>query len=459
MPFDLILRSMKRVFVPTVLAAGALAACGDRTIAPTGASPAGAVSSRASVQPPVSHGSHWTIDEMFAAVADSVPGFAGFWYDETGRIVVGLRNPETLAGQRHRLAELEWRLRPGRRNAPPRGKMLDFASARAVRSEYSFRQLKDVYSGSVFAALPHISGLTMSDIDERQNSIVIGVSRESQVNDARETLRGYDVPEAMVQVVVQERARPNALLSDPLRPVPGGARTKNSSLGGGCTAGFMLVKYMGTVYDTVATARYFISNSHCSSSYWATDYSQRFQGGSFAATETGDPAYFTAAPCPSGHVCRYTEANLMTFYDDSITADFPHVAYPASDGDTSFTAYKTVVAEEVPYTGLTVKMIGATSGRQSGTVTASCANQYGFNESGHSLLCQNEASYYGTGGDSGAPIVRLYIDGTVAAVGQHFGNVTVSDVWQKSLFSPMYGTLGDFYDRLPGYQFFSTFWY
>ena len=149
----------------------------------------------------------------------------------------------------------------------------------------------------------------------------------------------------------------------------------------------------------------------------------------------------------------------MTFYDDSITADFPRVAYPASDGDTSFTAYKTVVGEEIPYTGLTVKMIGATSGRQSGAVTASCVNIYNFKYSGYSLLCQNEASYYGTGGDSGAPIVRLYIDGTVAAVGQHFGNVTINGVWQKSLFGPMYGILGDFYDRLPGYQFFSTFWY
>lgn len=434
-----------------------LAACSDRGVSPTDVVPQASRAERSDAG-----GQHWTIDDMFTAIADSVPGFSGFWFDASGRIVVGMQDPSTLtASVKHRLAQLEYALRPGRRSAPPRGRMLDFTDARAVRSDYSFRDLMDVYSGTLYAARSSIEELVFTDIDERENRIVIAVSSDAHVVGALSALRKSGVREAMVRVVVEGRPRLNFALSDPLRPVPGGARVyfqqSISTDYKPCTAGFMLVRYVGTIYDTVATARHFISTSHCSTDQWQTDYGHVYQGGSFAAAETGDPTYFTGFPCPSGQQCRYSDANLMTFHHDSITADFPRIAYPSTDGSTSFSAYKAVSASDVPYNGMTIKMVGATSGRQSGEVTATCADRQLL--PGLTLRCQNDASYYGTIGDSGAPVVSLYADGTVSAVGQHWGNVTVNNVWQKSTFSPMYAILDEFYYKLPSYPFFSPFWY
>lgn len=78
-----------------------------------------------------------------------------------------------------------------------------------------------------------------------------------------------------------------------------------------------------------------------------------------------------------------------------------------------------------PVQGYTVHMIGAVSGRVSGSVIYPCANTF---YSSRGFLCVAFAAYRGKRGDSGAPVVELHGDGTTGwAVGVHFAGY---DNWQ-----------------------------
>jgi hypothetical protein len=289
--------------------------------------------------------------------------------------------------------------------------------------------------------------VTLTDIDEVRNRIVVGMSTDARAVEARTAfanagLGGY--------VVVTTAPPPiaNSTLISPGRPVPGGAEIRLGAWTGGtpCTMGFNLVRYMGTFDDTVATARYFTTTSHCTSSQWSTDGTYAYQNPSFAATETGDPSGFTGAPCMTGYTCRYSDATVFTYYDDSLTADDGRVAYPTDTASTTFTTLVTMQDVPTPYVGETIHMIGAASGRRRGSVSTSCTNVWGISGWGSKeLLCQNKASYFSNNGDSGAPVIALYSGTTGGALGQHWGNATTGGVFQYSWFSPMYAVLNDLY--------------
>lgn len=435
------------------IAASTLTACNtsDPLSPPTGRGVA--VSLPAQLAP----SSMFTIDDEFAEIADSVPGFGGLYFDQSGSLTVVMQEPQSFSTQLSRLERAIARTK-ARRHGSKHSRDLEISGARVVAGAFSFRQLLSEYRGPLLHALPNIVGLVSTDIDEVRNRIVVGILTDANVTDARRVLVEMGVTSSMVDIVQSSAPTSNSLLADPLRPVPGGARIKTSVYPSWkpCTLGFNLLKYMGTFEDTVATGRYFVTASHCSSTQWSLDYSQNFQGGSFAATEVGDYYGFSGAPCTAGKVCRYSEASLYKYYADSITSDDGRVAFPTSIGDTSFTSYKTITSTDSPYTGMSVHMIGATSGRRSGNVTASCIDVYNVSGWGNKgLLCQCKASYFGTNGDSGAPVITLYGDGTVSATGLHWGNVTQNGTFQYSYFSPMYSVLYDFFYNIPGAQNFS----
>jgi hypothetical protein len=91
-------------------------------------------------------------------------------------------------------------------------------------------------------------------------------------------------------------------------------------------------------------------------------------------------------------------------------------------------------------------MIGAASGRRSGTVQSTCVDVWGIDGwTNGRFLCQGKANYYSQNGDSGAPVVTAFGDGTAWATGLHRGN-NGNDRW----FSSMDDVLYEFYSRLPG---------
>lgn len=174
-----------------------------------------------------------TLDDEFAEIADVVPGFGGLYFDEDGEIVVVLQRPELLAEKRDELTAALSEAQSKRRAIFPHH-VLSFAGASAVPGKFSFRELFDVYNGVLADALPRISGLATTDIDEVRNRIAIGVTSESDVGKARGLLTELGVPAAMISVDVTMRPTLNYDLSDHLRPVPGAAKVFFADSESGC---------------------------------------------------------------------------------------------------------------------------------------------------------------------------------------------------------------------------------
>ncbi|HSE52886.1 MAG TPA: hypothetical protein VLB00_11915, partial [Gemmatimonadales bacterium] len=110
------------------------------------------------------------------------------------------------------------------------------------------------------------------------------------------------------------------------------------------------------------------------------------------------------------------------------------------------------LAVQPPEAGYSVNMIGSASGRRSGTVQSVCVDVWGITgwTSGR-LLCQGKSNYVSTGGDSGAPVITAFGDGTAWATGLHWGSNVAGDRW----FSSMDAVLWEFYQRLSGNPYLS----
>jgi hypothetical protein len=90
----------------------------------------------------------------------------------------------------------------------------------------------------------------------------------------------------------------------------------------------------------------------------------------------------------------------------------------------------TVQAMWAAWPGETVQKVGRTTGRTQGTVQHTCRAVDFFDLDGSptdiTLLCQGEANYASSAGDSGSPVVQVYSGGLVFAIGIHWrgGNPT-----------------------------------
>jgi hypothetical protein len=398
-----------------------------------------------------------TIDDRFAALSDEVPGFGGLYYDAAGRLHIFLASAATLAAHRADLVQFVQQLRRG----DARGRetaSADIDAAVVHVGRYSARELLTVYRGAMLKALPAVQDLSTTDIDETTNRIAIGVTTEAAVIAARAQLLAAGIPDDMVEVHVETPEKLNSNLTDLLNPTPGGAyiRVMNpvDASWTYCTLGYNLVRYMGTTSDTIATRRYMVTASHCTPARWARDSSNtllQVSGTNFFAIEVADYGGFTAAPCMSGYTCRYADAAIFQYYDNAgaIAADDGRVALPSTVGSTSFTSYSTVTRVDMPYVGMGLTMVGAISGRQNGSVVGTCVNIWtsGGGQPSRGMLCQGKGSYFAQDGDSGAPVMTLYADGT-SATGIHYSTLTQSGQTYR-MFSYMQNVLGEAYDNYP----------
>lgn len=390
-----------------------------------------------------------TLDERYAELADSVPGFGGLFYDAAGRLTVYAKTPAAFDAPR--LVRLLQVQRGGR--SLPGGD-----NVRVLAARYDFRELLTLYRNVVIPAIPTIDGVTTSDIDEMRHRIVIGVRDEALVGKARQRIAMLGLPADLTEVEVVQPARIDALLTNYLRPVPGGMRIFLNPYvqPTQCTVGYNLIRYVGTPDDTAATDRYFVTNSHCTITRNVTDSVLVNQGGSPIGREIGDPAAFDhsyTAACPVGYACRFADAALFK-YDSAAHADQGRVAFPTLN-TLSFTTYVNVTAVVGPTTGYTVNMIGAQSGRRVGTVLGTCVDVWGITDwPGGRFLCQGKANYTSVNGDSGGPVITAFGDGTAWATGINWGH-NATNAW----FSSMDAVLNEFFMRLPGFPYLSPVMY
>ncbi len=135
------------------------------------------------------------MDEQWAHIAEVVPGgFAGYYLDGDGHLVVRLVRPEEREAA---LRELQRRL----------GGDLDFTGARVLKADYDFAELMRYYNRLLVSL--DFEVIALSDINEGRNRIVLGViDEQARQRIAREVMALDDVPCEVVMIELAEPAIP-----------------------------------------------------------------------------------------------------------------------------------------------------------------------------------------------------------------------------------------------------------
>jgi hypothetical protein len=184
-----------------------------------------------------------SIDSIFLAVNEEVPGFGGMIFEDGDpvlRLVAGVRATEALAALVDHL--------------PGRG--LSAAAGRWQEADYEWRQL----AGWHAALLPLLvrDDVVFTDADERLNRFVLGVLEGTNEDGIIEAAVARGVPVDALVLRVTEPPVALQSLRDRVRPTQGGLRinrvTEDPCFSPGCTMGFN-VDFGGV--------RTFMTNSHC----------------------------------------------------------------------------------------------------------------------------------------------------------------------------------------------------
>lgn len=349
-------------------------------------------------------------DREFAELGEKIPGFAGFYFDESGATVI-------------RLVDLGQKELTKRILAPilsSRGKSLTVM--KFVKADYSFTQLTAWREH--FPEILPIEGVTSTSIDKRANRIRIGVANEIARQRVSAKLSALGIPLEAVELFQEAPATFYASLSDYTRPVPGSVQIEFSDGTNtyGCTLGF-------GAYTNGEADMKFLTNSHCTAVRGQVEYTNYYQPTRTTdsyriGVEVQDPAYLTGGVCPTGFSCRFSDAAVATFYGAS--GDLGKLARTTvrSTGDS---ASMTIDASKPriqiissfghPYVGETLDKIGARTGWTTGIVTDDCAD---IPVDNIILWCQLKVDAGAWHGDSGSPVFYYYGD---------FGSTLAGILW------------------------------
>ena len=359
--------------VPAVLAAVALAACGD-VITPNARS--GAPSGPSQVTFP---------DQ--AELARQIPEFGGYFLDEQGVPTVWLTDVEAKGEAQNALAGFA-----RSRGVLPTG-------IRVRQGAYSYAQLDDWHS-RVAPVWEH-AGVVFTDLDEANNTVLIGVENSALADVILATLERARVPRSAVQIREVEPIQIAATLRDVIRPVQAGMQIHYGNYV--CTLGFNATHSQGRSY---------ITNSHCSGTQGGVQGTVHYQplSPNRIGVEVADPEYFTGGVCPKGKKCRYSDSS-RGLYDGTVLSAQGLIARPinrtSTGGSLTIDALNPTFSisgeQGSAVVGQTVDKIGRTTGWTSGQITNTCVNT-SVQGSKVMQLCQVFVSAGVAGGDSGSPV-------------------------------------------------------
>lgn len=329
-----------------------------------------------------------TVDTEMLRWNDEVPGFGGFFYDETGLATVYLLDPANDGAARETFG----------------------ADVQVRQGAWEFQRLHEWKSQLI--PLLSLPGAVLLDIDEELNRLYIGFDRAAENREANrerleEELRGSGIPREAVVVEETEPVLLAQTLRDKHTPIPGGVHI---SFGNSfCTVGFNVYRYLPDDFG-------FITNSHCSLIPGQTEGTVYFQATTpdRVAVEVADPPYFSGGhpDCPPGRSCRYSDALFARYdYNEPPFGDLGSVARTTGRGSATGSLTVASVPFEVtgvdifPLVGTQVNKIGRTTGWTYGRVVRSCldVNPSGTNVT---LLCQHSVTAGVLPGDSGSPAFR-----------------------------------------------------
>jgi len=360
-----------------------------------------------------------TLDDLFAAIAKQVPAFGGMFIDEQDNLAIYLTDlsPSVVIAVEAAI-----------RDVFGADEHLLQRPMRMLQGQYGFLQLKDWYDRMAPEVLA-LPGVVLTDIDEAKNRLAIGIETLGMQSQAESLLARLSIP--LEAVNIEETKPVEFELRNHRRPLVGGLQIQiNNFIGSFCTLG---------VIATRGGVQGFVTNSHCTSirgGVEGTVYHQPsprliITNQNRVGLEVADPTYFTGSPCPSGRRCRYSDSAFVRVphpSGPSVTVSKGFIARPALGSFTWNGTDRFRITSELltgnPIVGTAVTKVGRTTGRTSGTVTRACVSINVLNTN-ITLLCQNEASYSSSPGDSGSPVFQITNSPStndVRIIGIHWGS-------------------------------------
>lgn len=371
------------------------------------------------------------------AFAARIPGLGGYYFDDSGDLVVYVTDPAQAEAARAALAEVSGR---GRGRILIRPALYTFIQLAAWRDAWSDRILD-------------VRGVSFLDLDEAANRIVVGTAEAAARERVLGLLRESEIPIAALEFESVGYARSLAVVEyapylttaptqgDSIisyrRPLEGGLKityrhdSNDPDYATTCTLGFPA---------RLDNVRIVITASHCSKRHWDFDNTTYFQARPGAMRYFGyeyrDPNG-TSCGFLSVNVCRNSDASAI-YIEADVRDSLGFIARPVGPPPEGRSPYGIkvssllvdqanptfrIVGKGTPDLKLPVDKVGVTTGWTRGELVKTCVDVQA-DRSYSKLRCQSYATFSATKGDSGAPVFHMHADGTVTLVGMMWGGTS-----------------------------------
>lgn len=257
------------------------------------------------------------LERHFLAINDSVPGFGGYFIAEDGDVVVYLKDPTALASERARgiivplLQERRWSSRQR------------FGRLSIREGQFEFAELYE-WRDSLISSVLHLPGVVSVDLDERRNTVVIGVLESSITTEVERAIALLGAPAGAVMMeasgpLILEAGEGSSGMSSNLnsmaRPFSAGYQvigyTDPTETEGGCSIGPIVIRN---------GIRNFMTAGHCAVQ-WGLDAADYFQPtrNTLNDVPTTTVGYEVADPpgwsCDVIYKCRASEVSFIQISD------------------------------------------------------------------------------------------------------------------------------------------------
>ena len=366
------------------------------------------------------------LDAEFTRLSRVIPGFAGMYYDRTGKLTVNLKPP---AGRVSALrgTDLAGRLRTAG-NAAVQQRLGNASTVVTKAVQYDFAELQ-AYRNRL-SKIFTVRGVVSVGTDEEANRVRIGIERTANQQEVVRALARAGVPREVVTITRMSAIKDLKSLQERTRPIPGGFQIAFPAPDSGgffvCTLGFN-ARLPGR------GGEFFVTNSHCSDEAGGDQDTRYFQDApdpeDRIAVEQKDPRFGNPGDLCiyEGFRCRLSDA-LLAKYTSNTFEDFGTIARTTFGGqrigslriNPDHPRWEIVTEFGFPFLGETAHKVGRTTGWTQGPVVETCVD---LNSSGTDrvLLCQDIVLAGAGAGDSGSPVFERVGPSEVALTGIMWG--------------------------------------
>jgi hypothetical protein len=348
-------------------------------------------------------------DEAEAAIADRVPGFAGWVHTEDGKTIArmtrssGLFEQAEKQGAESQSGQAKWKSL----NTPSATFAKSLGDNGDVRkAQWDSRQLLD-FKNKVFS-MATAKGVIAVSIDRENNRLDVAYNQDldaAGVQALTARMAGSGVPMAAMSMRAAELPKRNATVGTSLRsqplPLAGGAQFNFPTSAGTfvCTLG---------VPARINGVQGFMTASHCSESVYNLSARTRMSspGGTFVGAESIDPAGRSCS-LPDTLGCRESDA-LFVSGGPANAVDFGKIMYTNFGSLTVAGVLNVQGTLNYPSVGQTIYKTGRTTGLTRASVARVCVDTLVSEPDGNTYgaLCSVEVATgsFIAGGDSGSSV-------------------------------------------------------